>query len=131
MKETFIKVTKNMICNLIIISLISIVLKKHICLFICIPLFLTDNYFLKIEYWYIFINQFKSNVIMKRINFNQRPTPVARRSSRATCENSTERLWWLVVTVSVPSGFSAWCCSESVGMPLFPPEPLSCALLWS
>ena len=52
---------------------------------------------------------------MKRINFIQRPTPVARGSSRATCENSTKRMWWLVVTVSVPSGFSAWCCSESVG----------------
>ena len=24
-------------------------------------------------------------------------------------------MWYLVVTVSVPSGFSAWCCSESVG----------------
>ena len=52
---------------------------------------------------------------MKRINFIQRPTPVARGSSRATCENSTKRMWGLVVTVSVPSGFSAWCCSESVG----------------
>ena len=56
---------------------------------------------------------------MKRINFNQRPTPVARGSSRATCENSTERMWWLVVTVSVPSGFSDLmllrvCCDASV-----------------
>ena len=56
---------------------------------------------------------------MKRINFNQRPTPVARRSSRATCENSTKRMWWLVVTVSVPSGFSdlmllGVCCDISV-----------------
>ena len=48
----------------------------------------------------------KSNVIMKRINFNQRLTPVARGSSRATCENSTKRVWCLVLTVSVPSGFS-------------------------
>ena len=45
------------------------------------------------------ILQIKANVIMKRINFNQRPTPVARGSSRATCENSTKRMWWLVVTV--------------------------------
>ena len=56
---------------------------------------------------------------MKRINFNQRPTPVARGSSRATCENSTKRMWWLVVTVSVPSGFSdlmllGVCCDTSV-----------------
>ena len=36
---------------------------------------------------------------MKRINFIQRPTPVARGSPRATCENSTERMWGLVVTV--------------------------------
>ena len=36
---------------------------------------------------------------MKGINFNQRPTPVARGSPRATCENSTERMWELVVTV--------------------------------
>ena len=48
----------------------------------------------------------KSNVIMKRINFNQRPTPVARGSSKATCENSTKRVWCLLLTVSVPSGFS-------------------------
>ena len=63
--------------------------------------------------------EIKSNVIMKRINFNQRPTPVARGSSRATCENSTKRMWWLVVTVSVPSGFSdltllGVCCNASV-----------------
>ena len=56
---------------------------------------------------------------MKRINFNQRPTPVARGSSRATCENSTKRMWWLMVTVSVPSGFSdlmllGVCCDTSV-----------------
>ena len=55
----------------------------------------------------------------ERINFNQRPTPVARRSSRATCENSTKRMKWLVVTVSVPSGFSdlillGVCCQSSV-----------------
>ena len=43
---------------------------------------------------------------MRRINFNQRPTPIARRSSRATCENSTKRMWKLVSSVSVPSGFS-------------------------
>ena len=73
----------------------------------------------------------KSNVIMKRINFNQRPTPVTRGSSRATCENSTKRMWELVVTVSVPSGFSSLICSESVVNPLSSPEPLSCALLWS
>ena len=48
----------------------------------------------------------KSNVIMKGINFNQRPISVARRSSRATCDNSTERMWELVLNVSVPSGFS-------------------------
>ena len=47
----------------------------------------------------IILNQIKSNVIMKGINFNQRPTPVARGSPRATCENSTERMWGLVVTV--------------------------------
>ena len=56
---------------------------------------------------------------MKKINFNQRPTPVARGSSRATCENSTKRMWWLVVTVSLPSGFSdlmllGVCCDASV-----------------
>ena len=46
----------------------------------------------------ILIRLIKSNVIMKGINFNQRPTPVARGSPRATCENSTERMWELVVT---------------------------------
>ena len=51
---------------------------------------------------------------MKRINFNQRPTPVARGSSRATCENSTKRMWWLVVTVSVPSGFSDLIVARSL-----------------
>ena len=56
---------------------------------------------------------------MKGINFNQRPTPVARGSSRATCENFTERMWELVSTVSVPSGFSDLivlrvCCNSSV-----------------
>ena len=51
---------------------------------------------------------------MKGINFNQKPTPVARESSRATCENSTERMWRLVVTVSVSSGFSSLMRSESV-----------------
>ena len=56
---------------------------------------------------------------MKRINFNQRPTPIARGSSRATCKNSTKRMWWLVMTVSVPSGFSdlmllGVCCDTSV-----------------
>ena len=56
---------------------------------------------------------------MKRINFNQRPTPVARKFSRATCENSTKRMWQMVVTVSVPSGFSSLillgvCCQSSV-----------------
>ena len=55
------------------------------------------------------INFFKITITMfyERINFIQRPTPVARGSSRATCENSTKRMWKLVVTVSVPSGFSA------------------------
>ena len=43
---------------------------------------------------------------MKGINFNQRPTPIARGSSRAPCENSTKRMWGLVLTVSVPSSFS-------------------------
>ena len=43
---------------------------------------------------------------MKGINFNQSPTHLASGSSRATCENSTERMWKLVVTVPVPSGFS-------------------------
>ena len=56
---------------------------------------------------------------MKRINFNQRPTSVARGSSRATCENSTKHMWRLVSTVSVPSGFSdlillGVCCKSSV-----------------
>ena len=56
---------------------------------------------------------------MKGINFNQRPTPVARGSSRSTCENSTERMWELVSTESVPSGFSdlivlGVCCNASV-----------------
>ena len=44
---------------------------------------------------------------MKRINFNKRPTPVARRSSRATCETSTNACgdwWWLCLypLVSLP-----------------------------
>ena len=47
-------------------------------------------------------NQIKSNqmLIMKGINFNQEANPVAvaRGSPRATCENSTERMWELVVT---------------------------------
>ena len=56
---------------------------------------------------------------MKRINFNQRPTPVARGSSRDTCDNSTERMWELVLTESVPSGFSdlivlGVCCNAYV-----------------
>ena len=56
---------------------------------------------------------------MKRINFNQRPTPVARVSSRAIYEDSTKHMWELVVTVSVPSGFSVLivlgvCCNCSV-----------------
>ena len=42
---------------------------------------------------------------MKRIRLTE-ANPKARRSSRATCENSTKRMWWLVVTVSEPSGFS-------------------------
>ena len=70
-------------------------------------------------YFCVFVLQIKSNVIKKRINFNQRPTPVARGSSRATCENSTKRMWRLVSTVSVPSGFSdlillGVCCQSSV-----------------
>ena len=61
---------------------------------------------------------------MKGINFNQRSTPVARGSSRATCENSTERMWELVSTVSVPSGFSdlivlGVCCDASVSFRAF------------
>ena len=61
----------------------------------------------------------KSNVIMKGINFNQRPTLVARGSSRATCKNSTKRMWKLVSTVSVPSVFSdlimlGVCCQSSL-----------------
>ena len=56
---------------------------------------------------------------MKRINFNQRPTPVARGSPRVTCENSTKRMWRLMVTVSVSSGFSdlillGVCCQSYV-----------------
>ena len=56
---------------------------------------------------------------MKRINFNQRPTPAARVTSRATYENSTKHMWELMVTVSVPSGFSVLivlgvCCNSSV-----------------
>ena len=35
-------------------------------------------------------------------------------SSRATCENSTKRTWIWWWLWSVPSGFSTWCCSESV-----------------
>ena len=61
---------------------------------------------------------------MKRINFNQRPIPEARGYSRATCENSTKRMWRLVVTVSVPSGFSdlillGVCCDASVSSRVF------------
>ena len=44
------------------------------------------------------ISNSNSNVIMKRINFIQRPTPAAR-GPRATRKNSTKRMWWLVVTV--------------------------------
>ena len=71
------------------------------------------------QYLFLYFFANKSNIIMKRINFNQRPTPVARGSSRATCENSTKHMWWLVVTVSVPSGFSdlmllGVCCNSSV-----------------
>ena len=57
---------------------------------------------------------------MKGINFNQRPTPVAKGSSRAICEDSIERMWELMSTVSVPSGFSILivvlgvCCNSSV-----------------
>ena len=66
----------------------------------------------------------KSNVIMKRINFNQRPTLVTRGSSSATCENSTKRMWELVSIVSVPSGFSDLIvlgvyCSSSVSSRAF------------
>ena len=43
---------------------------------------------------------------MKRIKIYQRPTLVARGSSRATCENSTKHMWKLVVTVSVLSSIS-------------------------
>ena len=61
---------------------------------------------------------------MKGINFNQRPTPVAKGSSRATCENSTERMWELVSIVSVLSGFSdlivfGVCCGASVSSGAF------------
>ena len=76
-------------------------------------------------------NQIKSNIIMKGINFIQRPTPIARGPPESHAKiplNACGNWWWLW---SVPSGFSAWCCSESVGDPLSPPEPLSCALLWS
>ena len=64
-------------------------------------------------------NQIKSNVIMKRINFNQRPTPLARGSSRATCENSTKHMWWLVVTAVCTLWFLhlmllGVCCDTSV-----------------
>ena len=61
------------------------------------------------------MNQIKSNVIMKRINFIQRPTPVARGPPEPHAKiplNACGDWWWLQ---SVPSGFSAWCCSESVG----------------
>ena len=75
-------------------------------------------------------NQIKSNVVMKRIKLI-RGQPRSQGSSRAICENSTKRIWFWWWLWSVPSGFSAWCCSESVVMPLSPPEPLSCALLWS
>ena len=64
---------------------------------------------------------------MRRINFNQRPTTVARGSSRATYDNSIKRMWELVSTVSAPSGFSDLICSESVVNPLSSSEPLSCA----
>ena len=42
------------------------------------------------------LREINSIVIMRRVNFNQRPTPVARESSRATCENSTKIIWELV-----------------------------------
>ena len=39
-------------------------------------------------------------------------------------------MWYLVVTVSVPSGFSSLNCARSLlWFPLSSPEPLSCALL--
>ena len=51
---------------------------------------------------------------MKRINFNQRPTPVARGSSRATCKislNACGDWWWLCL---YPLVSPTWLYSESV-----------------
>ena len=51
---------------------------------------------------------------MKRVNFNQIPTPVARGSSRATCENSTKHMWKLVVTVVCSLWFLRPDCARSL-----------------
>ena len=74
---------------------------------------------LLLKQWHSWLNQM---LLWKELIFNQRPTLVARGSSRVTCENSTERMWELVSTESVPSGFSdlivlGVCCDASI-----PPE---------
>ena len=60
---------------------------------------------------------------MKELDI-QRPTPAARRSSRATCENSTERMWWLVVTVVCILWFLKPNCARSLLILLCPLQSL-------
>ena len=56
------------------------------------------------------------------------PTPVAKGSSRATYKNSTKRMWWLVATASVPSGFSDLIVTRSLLWCLCPLQSLCHAL---
>ena len=51
---------------------------------------------------------------MKRINFNQRPTPVARGSSRATYKNSLNACGNWCRLFLFPLVSPTWLCSESV-----------------
>ena len=94
-------------------------LVKDLCLLLNKP---TESQKIDASYFYLLIifstftyfhmlHEFNSIVIMRSINFNQRPTPLARWSSRATCGN-----WCRLCQFPLVS--PTWLFSESVEMPL-------------